>query len=154
MVKKFFTIELILYGLFYFIGGKIVELKSKNKAISLNTSVISFALLIIIFTFLFLPSVSSFSLKITLIPLIFFSYPRINLQIQSEWFKISYKREAAGISSAEISYSQVIPGIFEIIYSIFHFENIYRASFLLCAFFLIVFYLISRKSEEKEIAAS
>ncbi|WP_186645664.1 MFS transporter [Fluviispira vulneris] len=149
-----YAIALIIYGLFYFLGGKIVELKSKGKPISLNTHVISMALLVIILSLIFLPNSSSTALKITLFSLIFFSFPLINLQVQSEWFKICHKNEAAGISSAEMIYSQVISAAFEIIYSILRYENIYRAVFLTTALFLIAFYSISRKTDEKEIIIS
>ncbi|KAB8029030.1 hypothetical protein [Fluviispira multicolorata] len=48
-----YAIALILYGAFYFIGGKIIELKNKGKEISLNVTSIVGSLIIIILSFFF-----------------------------------------------------------------------------------------------------
>ncbi|KAB8029031.1 hypothetical protein [Fluviispira multicolorata] len=67
--------------------------------------------------------------------------------MQSEWFKLCTPSEAAGISAAELIYSQIILGIFEVIYSIIPSDNIVRAVFLVSACILIFFYPLYRRSQ-------
>ncbi|KAB8032098.1 MFS transporter [Fluviispira multicolorata] len=146
-----YAISLILYGSFYFIGGKIIELRNKGNMISLSIPLVLISLSIIILSLILLPISNSLPMKIVLFSLIFFCYPLISLQINSEWFKISKPHEAAGISAAGLIYSQIILGIFEIIYSFINYDNTIRALFLILAIFLVLFYSILKNAELKEI---
>lgn len=142
-----YAITLILYGLFYFIGGKIIEIKNKNNEIKLSEYSVISSLLVIIFSLIIIASTDILVIKTISFSLIFLFYPLINLQIYSEWFRLAKPQEAAGISSAEVIYSQIILGIFEIIYANIKYDNTIRVIFLTIAIIFMLFYSIVKKND-------
>ncbi|KAB8037849.1 hypothetical protein GCL60_11790 [Silvanigrella paludirubra] len=145
-----YAITLILYGIFYFIGGKIIELKNKNKEIRLNEYSVIASLIIMIFSLILIMNTEIFVVKIISFSLIFLFYPLVNLQINSEWFRLCKPQEAAGISSAEIIYSQIILGVFEIIYGYMIYDNFLRVIFLITAIIFMLFYSVAKKNESEK----
>ncbi len=135
-----YAIALILYGVFYFVGGKLIQIKNHGKAVSFNKNLIMLALIIMILALFLMPVIKIASLQMILFAVVFLCYPIVILQINNEWFKLSAPHEAAQISAAETIYSQCIWGIGELGYSLLLHDNMLRAIFLTIGLLAVVFY--------------
>ncbi|APJ03375.1 hypothetical protein [Silvanigrella aquatica] len=141
-----YAIALVVYGLFFFLGGKLIQLKNKGKVVKLSLPVVITSMLIMVVSLSLLPFAEHLYLKILLLSGTFFCYPMICLQIQSEWFKICDAEEASVISSSQMIYCQIVFGFFEFIYSILNNDNFVRALFLQIACVVMLVYTALNKN--------
>ena len=146
-----YAIALILYGFFFYLGGRLIQEKNKGKSVTLNVPIITCAILFMVLSLLLLPLAESTIIKMLLLTITFSCYPMICLQIQSEWFKLCKPHEASVISSAEMIYSQMIFGVFEFIYSVMSYDNLMRAIFFMISCVVVLMYPLIKKSKKIEL---